>query len=247
MDDLKTIEEIIGYTRPTSLRNFIPCGFAGGLGAALEARRRVVNEEKPKSTYEQGIVRLYDPIGGSFGMTAKKFADMIDAQEGDFLLAINSPGGALFEGMAMANTLRRYDRGTVKAEVDGMAASAATLVANGADEIAATPETRYLVHRVQMMAEGTGSDFEAYVEEARELDAALARMYAQRSGGALTEDEAYALMDKDKILSAEKALEHGLIDRVIDGRGKEPARASNRVNHLRRVFDVFGQDFLKEE
>ena len=247
MDEVQTLEELIKYTPPTAMRNFIPVSFAGGISAVVDARQRVINNEDKKSSSEQGLVRLYDPIGGSFGLTAKAFGKMVDEQEGDFTLAINSEGGALFEGMAMSNTLRRYDRGRISAEVDGYAASAATIVAMGADEIAATPETRYLIHRVSLMATGNVDELQSFLDEATELDAAIARMYSIQSSENLTEKQAYDLMVEDKFMSADKALEYGLIDRVIE-RGVRDSKVSNsaRVLHFRRIFDVFGNDFIQE-
>ena len=82
MDEVQTLEELIKYTPPTSMRNFIPVSFAGGISAAVGARQRMVNNEELKSESEQGLVRLYDPIGGSFGLTAKAFGKMVDEQDG---------------------------------------------------------------------------------------------------------------------------------------------------------------------
>lgn len=246
----RTLEELLEYTPPAGMRTFIPVSFEGGIAAAIAARQAVIENKALESNAEQGIVRLYDPIGGSFGMTAKKFAALVDKQQGDFTLAINSQGGALFEGMAMSNTLRRYDRGKISAEVDGVAASAATIVAMGADSIAATPETRYLIHQVQLMATGNAEDIEGFLREARALDDALARMYAIKSKGTLDEKKALALMKEDKFLSAEEALGNGLIDRVIDPEpadGKEVTASVKRVAHMRRVFDAFGHNLLMEE
>jgi len=238
----------MGYAPPLDrAAGFTPVSFGGGLAEAAEARRLKRKAEYAGAGIEEedGLVRLYEPIGALFGVSAADFGAAVDAQRGDFTLAISSAGGSLFDGLAMGNTLRRYDRGRVTAEIDGLAASAATLVAAGADRIAARSDARVLVHQAQVIAGGRAEELAKFAAEARSLDESMARLYAWRSGGKLDAEAAAALMREDRHLSAAEALELGLVDEVIcGGPPPEPEAADGAgLREARARFDAFLDDF----
>ncbi len=94
---------------------------------------------------------LYDPIdswGGIWGVSAKEFLTALgELPEGteEIRLHINSPGGEVYEGIAILNALRAHPARVV-AVVDGLAASAASFIATGADEVVMSENTELMIH-----------------------------------------------------------------------------------------------------
>src|SRR5690554_544560 len=100
---------------------------------------------------EIATIRLYGPIdswGGYWGISAKDVGGVLDAlpeSVSQIILRINSPGGHVFEGISIMNLLAAH-RAKVTAVVDGLAASAASVIAAGADETVMSPGTQMMIH-----------------------------------------------------------------------------------------------------
>ena len=134
-------------------------------------------------------------------------------------LFLNSPGGLLFDGLAMMGQLQRHGE-EVTATVDGISASAATLVAMGAGEIyAAHTAATVLIHRGWNIGIGNAVDFQAMAEDMDATDRELAALYASH-GGQHDADYYLDLMTQDRRLTAAQAIEHGLLAGI---RGEETA------------------------
>lgn len=174
-----------------------------------------------------GVVtlRLYDPIdsyGGEWGVSAKEFAAAVDAiPDGttQINLLINSPGGEVWDGLAILNTLRKHPARVV-AIVEGIAASAASFIAAGCDELAMARNSELYIHNAWGYASGDADDMRAAAEDLERLDRNIAAIYAEKSGQ--TVEYWLAEMPRDRFLSAEEAVESGLADR-IEGTADAPA------------------------
>lgn len=168
-----------------------------------------------QSASKSAKIRLYDAIGyGWFGVTSKDFVDELDALDVDEIeLHINSPGGLCSEAIAIKNALAQHPA-TVTAYVDGMAASAATIVALGADEIVMLPDSEFMIHDAWMVCVGPAADMHTAGDRLDQVSNNIAAMYARKAGG--TRDEWRSIMsDADETwYSAEEAVEAGLADRV---------------------------------
>jgi ATP-dependent Clp protease protease subunit len=178
---------------------------------------------------EEATLYLYDAIVASEaeaqywgGASAEALVPQIRTIEAKTLnLRINSPGGDVFAGQAIAAAVR--DTGArVIAHVDGYAASAATVVANAADEIVIASGGMYMIHNAWTLAIGNANDLSAVVELLRKIDGTLAQAYAARSGKKL--DEIAALMDAETWFTADEAVAVGLVDRIATS-AKEGASA----------------------
>ena len=134
-----------------------------------------------------------------------------------------SPGGSLSDGLAICALFR--DHGNVHVHIQGMTASAATVLAMGARRISMSPESVMLVHNASYMIfeweqanKEKLSEKQAEYEEMKKnlatLDSVMADLYATRTGG--NRDEMAALMKEERWLSAQECLALGLID-AIDG------------------------------
>jgi len=150
-----------------------------------------------------------------------------DNPERDIYLYINSPGGIVSSGMAIYDTMQ-FLRAPVNTICMGMAASmAAFLLAAGTKgKRSALPHARIMIHQPSGGAQGTASDIEIQAREILYLRTKLNELYSRHTGK--TVDQVEKDMDRDRFMSAEEAVDYGLIDKVIQsvvesGDGKKPA------------------------
>lgn len=150
-----------------------------------------------------------------------------DDRDRDIFLYINSPGGSVYSGLAIYDTMQHL-RAPVATFCVGMAASmGAVLLAGGAPgKRSALPNSRILIHQPSSGAQGTAADIEI---AAREILDARKRLNAILSAHSNQSVEQIQLdVDRDRFMSPEEAVEYGLIDRVLmnrDENGDSPVAA----------------------
>jgi ATP-dependent protease ClpP protease subunit/phage head maturation protease len=158
-------------------------------------------------------VYVYDHIGGSMGVNASQFAADLGEIDADVInLRINSPGGSVFDAKAIMNTLRAHPA-YVHAHIDGMAASAASVVMLGADTITVEPGGEVMVHRASSEYSGDDLSAEAWTTWLRRQTEDIAGLYSQRSGRPA--DEWDALMTAETWFYGQEAVDHGLADKAV--------------------------------
>jgi ATP-dependent protease ClpP protease subunit len=157
------------------------------------------------------VIELFDEIG-PYGITAKAFAEALRLTKGGIVLRINSPGGSVFDGLAIFNTIVAH-RGPVRVEILGVAASAASLVAMAGDEIAIAENAFVMVHRSWGMTLGNTIDHADMAAMLAKVDGSLAGTYASRTGRA--ESEMMALMDAETWLKGEEVLNAGFATKIL--------------------------------
>ncbi|MEE0029377.1 MAG: Clp protease ClpP, partial [Dialister sp.] len=149
---------------------------------------------------------------------AKEFADDLLTCEGkDITLRINSPGGNIFSAQAIYNVLKAYP-GKVTAHIDGICASAATVVACGAGKVVMPKNALYMIHN-PMACVFDMLDAEALRKMADTLakvKETVVNVYKDRAGDKMSADEIIRFMDEETWMNAEEALEKGLIDEIDD-------------------------------
>ncbi len=173
---------------------------------------------------------LYDEIS-YWGVTAADFVaelSMLGNQDVD--LHVNSPGGDVFDGLAILNTLRAYS-GRVVAYVDGIAASAASFIVMGADEVVMQPNTELMIHDAWGMCLGNSADMRDMAERLDKVSDNIASIYARRG----SDDTATwrERMRAEMWLSPEEAVEYGLADRVGGGVDNASATLAFDLTKLR--------------
>jgi ATP-dependent protease ClpP protease subunit len=157
-------------------------------------------------------VYVYDRIGGSLGVNAEQFAADLEQVDADVIqLRVNSPGGSVMDAKAIMNTLRAHPA-YVHGHVDGMAASAATLVLMGSDVITMEPGAELMVHRASTEASGDDVVLQPVVDWIRRQTEDIADLYAQRSGRPA--DEWDKLMTAETWFYGQEAVDYGLADRA---------------------------------
>ncbi|WP_010549669.1 head maturation protease, ClpP-related [Brachybacterium paraconglomeratum] len=169
-------------------------------------------------------VYLYDPIDSWFGVTAKDFAREWTALDADHIdLFINSPGGDVFDAMAILNVIRRTEAHVV-AHIDGIAASAASFIAMGADEVVMGRNSELMIHDASGLCWGPAEDMQKMADDLTRVSENIASVYAEKAGG---EPATWrAAMLAETWYSAEEAVTAGLADRVDTDRDKSDVKNS---------------------
>ncbi|MEN2977869.1 Clp protease ClpP [Tistrella bauzanensis] len=153
---------------------------------------------------------LYDEVY-SYGVSSlvKQIAAL--SEDAKITLRINSPGGDVYAGIALYNSLlRRRDNVTVI--VDGLAASSASYIAMAAGRIIMPANAYMMIHNPFAYMVGDADDLAAYSEVLRKLTSSICRGYAARTG--LTDEAVAALLDAETWMTADEAVAAGFADEV---------------------------------
>ncbi len=159
-------------------------------------------------------VAIYDEIG-AYGVSAKGFlAELGALPEGTPVdLRLNSPGGSVFDAVAIHNALKRHE-GTITVWIDGIAASAASYIAMAGDEIVMPENAFLMIHDPSGLVVGTAEDMRAMAEALDKVKGSLVSGYAAKSGR--TPEEVSALMAAETWFDAADAVAQGFADRLIE-------------------------------
>lgn len=161
-------------------------------------------------------ISIYEQIGEGWdgvGVSAKRIgAALRNIGPRDITVNINSPGGDFFEGVAIYNLLREH-QGKVTVRVVGIAASAASVIAMAGDEILMGDGAFMMIHNAWAVAVGNRHDMADAASRLEPFDAAMASVYARRSG--ISEAEAAAMMDKETWIDAMQAVESGFASGLL--------------------------------
>ena len=169
-------------------------------------------------------VLIYDEIG-AYGVTAKGFMAELGELPGDAAidLRLNSPGGSVFDAVAIYNALKRHS-GEITVWIDGIAASAASYIAMAGDTIVMPENAFLMIHDPSGLVMGTAEDMRSTAEALDKVKGSLIQGYAAKSGK--PDGDIAALMAAETWLDAKDALDIGFIDRIA-----EPVR-------LAATFDI---------
>jgi ATP-dependent protease ClpP protease subunit len=162
---------------------------------------------------DAATVWLFDEIG-YFGVTAQDFvAELVQLDAKRITLHINSPGGDVFDGVAIHSSLRQHPA-AVDVVVDGLAASAASFIAMAGDTITMARNAMLMIHDGLCVTIGNAADHAKTVDLLDKASDNMADIYAQRAGG--TVPEWRARMREETWYTATEAQQAGLCDVVLD-------------------------------
>jgi ATP-dependent Clp protease protease subunit len=135
----------------------------------------------------------------------------------DVSLYINSPGGSMYAGLAIYDTMQ-FIKPDIQTTCVGIAMSMGSLLlAGGAHgKRAVLPNSRVLIHQPSGGFEGSSSDIEIHAREVLNLRSRIDEIYAKHTGQAL--ERVNEDMERDRFFTAEQAVEYGLVDRVLESR-----------------------------
>ena len=200
----------------TALRDSVP--------KPVDTWYSITNEATADGAPSRAKINIYDAIGGWFGTNAADFVTELDALDVDELeVHVNSPGGAVWDGIAIMNALKAH-RARVTVIVDGIAASAASIVAMGGDEVVMAEGSQMMIHRASGGAWGNAAFLRDIAALLDKIDGNLAGIYARRAGG--TRESWLELMTAETWYDAAEAVEAGLADRADESLEGVDAEAS---------------------
>ncbi len=172
---------------------------------------------------DAATIYVYDYIGGWDGVQAGDFVQALNAIGATQInLRINSPGGSVFDGRAMATAVANHPA-RVTAYIDGIAASAASWLALAADEVAIADGAFLMIHNSQAMAYGDKRIMLDMAGVMEQIDESFVADYVAKTGKEPAAIRAW--MDAETWFSADQSVEHGFADRVEKGK-----KASNSWN-----------------
>lgn len=190
---------------------------------------------------DDATISILDPIGSDMfgdGVTAKRISGALRAiGQRPVTVNVNSPGGDVFEGIAIYNLLREHAQ-PVTVNVLGLAASAASIIAMAGDTVRIGKAGFVMIHNSWVLAMGNRHDLREVAEWLEPFDAAMAQVYADRTGGNLA--EITRMMDAETWIDGARAIERGFADELLpaDAVGVD-ARAEGETSlRAERRFDL---------
>ena len=193
-----------------------------------------INNKAEADDEVEAEVMIYDEIGG-WGIGASQFVrDFKAIDAGRIRLRINSPGGAVTEAVAMFNAIREH-KARIIAHVDGLAASAASVIAMAGDEVRMADNAYLMIHEAHGGVMGDAADFQRYADLLAKMNDNIAGAYQKKSGK--PKSHWRKLMADETWFTAKEAKAEGLVDAVYvaDKPLKETASASFDFTIYNRV------------
>ena len=154
-------------------------------------------------------------------VTPQLFKDELYADSGDITVWINSPGGDVFAAAQIYNMLRDY-KGHVTVKVDGLAASAASVIAVAGDTVLVSPVAMMMIHNPATLAMGNTKDMEAAIAMLNEVKESILNAYVDKTG--LSRNKLSKMMDDETWFNAKKAVELGFADKVLFAAEEKPKK-----------------------
>lgn len=150
-------------------------------------------------------------------------------------LHINSPGGSVFAAVAIANTLKNH-KAKVTAYIDGLAASAATIITSACDVVKMPKNALFMIHNPLTWAYGNKQELEKTGILLDKVKDSILETYLAKAKDK-TKEELSALMDEEKWFNAEEAKEYGFIDEIV-GEMEKPQNVNNLLIVNSLAFDI---------
>lgn len=202
--------------------------------------------EFKNKTDDEADLYLYIEIaswgGGYYAHSAKSFKQELD-NLGDIKtlnVFINSPGGDVFEGVAIYNMLKRH-KAHVNVHVDGLAASIASVIAMAADTIYMPSNAMMMIHNAWMFTAGDSNALREAADMLDKVNTSIRQSYLDKAGDAITEEDLTTLMDKESWLTAQECYDYGLCDVVGEAKQIAACTSKELFAKYRNVPDTFAK------
>ena len=145
-------------------------------------------------------------------ITPKKFKAELLSDSGDISVWLNSPGGDVFAASQIYTMLKEY-AGKVSVRIDGLAASAASVIAMAGDEIIMSPVAMMMIHNPATVIFGEAADLQSGIKMLSEVKESIINAYEQKTN--LPRNKISNMMDAETWFSAQKAVELGFVDKIL--------------------------------
>jgi ATP-dependent Clp protease, protease subunit len=227
---LRTLPAIRAFQKPEGLTWDAPADALARWSGAVAAA----------DSQDPADISIYDVIGedpwSGGGWTARRMAGVLRSVGArDVVVSINSPGGDVFEGIAIYNLLREH-KARVDVRVMGLAASAASLIAMAGDQVTMGRGAMLMVHNAWGVTVGNRHDMAAAVAVLEPIDDAMAEIYAARTER--PKKKMAELMDAETWMSSGQAVEGKFADAVMDDAPAPEAPGARADIAARHQLDV---------
>lgn len=186
-----------------------------------------------------GELRIEGEIG-AWGITAKQFAKDLKAlgDVSQINMYVNSPGGEVFEGIAIYNMLKHHPA-RIDGVVGGIAASMGSVILMSADTVSIPENAAIMIHKPWGIQGGDAEDMRRYAELLDQVEGSLVQAYVVKTGK--TAEEIHALLDAETWMFGSEAVEAGFADKIL-----EPLKAfaqikSQRMQEFTNMPEAFKQ------
>ena len=146
-------------------------------------------------------------------VTPKIFKEELENHQGDITVWINSPGGDCIAAAQIYNLLIEH-KGNVTVKIDGIAASAASVIAMAGTTVKMSPVAMLMIHNPMTIAYGNTSEMEKAIEMLQEVKESIINAYELKTG--LSRNKISKLMDNETWMDARKAVELGFADKMME-------------------------------
>ncbi|WP_375458879.1 head maturation protease, ClpP-related [uncultured Enterovirga sp.] len=199
---------------------------------------------------DDNVITMFAPIGEDFwsgeGVTAKRVTAQLRAiGDRPVEVHINSPGGDMFEGIAIYNVLREHPS-PVTIKVMGIAASAASVIAMAGNTVEVGAASFLMIHNCSVLAAGNRHDFLEVASFLEPFDQAMAEVYAARSGQDVKACTKW--MDDETYMSGSLAVQRGFADALLpadqvitDPGAKASDQATNKLRAMELILVSHGK------
>ncbi len=187
-----------------------------------------------KATSETSAdIYIYDEIG-MWGISAKRFTeDLISLGNINHInLHIHSPGGEVFEGIAIYNQLKNHNA-NITVYIDGLAASMASVIAMVGDEVKMPKNAMMMIHKPWGVSWGDANDMRDYADLLDKVENVLIPAYMEKTGK--TKEEIEAMLGEETWLTAEECVEHGFANTVIEPVKAMASLSSKRIEEFKSM------------
>ncbi len=175
-------------------------------------------------------IYIYDEIGG-WGISARRFMeDLISLGNLSHInLHIHSPGGEVFDGIAIYNQLKNHSA-TITVYIDGLAASMASVIAMVGDTVIMPKNAMMMIHKPWGVSWGDANDMREYADLLDKLENVLIPAYVAKTGK--TTEEITAMLEQETWLDGDECVEHGFADKVIEPVKAMASLTSKRIEEF---------------
>ncbi|MCC9023020.1 head maturation protease, ClpP-related [Bacillus nakamurai] len=147
---------------------------------------------------------------------------------------INSPGGSVFEGVAICSMLKQH-KAFVNVYIDGLAASIASVIAMAGDAIFMPSNAMMMVHNPWTIAMGNANEMRKQADVLDKISESMKASYLEKAGDKLTKETLDSLMDNETWLSASEAVSYGLADEITAANQAAACVSSSLFSRYRNV------------
>ncbi len=175
-------------------------------------------------------IYIYDEIGG-WGISARRFTeDLLSLGNLSHInLHIHSPGGEVFDGIAIYNQLKNHSA-TITVYIDGLAASMASVIAMVGDTVIMPKNAMMMIHKPWGVSWGDANDMREYADLLDKLENVLIPAYVAKTGK--TTEEMTAMLEQETWLDGDECVEHGFADKVIEPVKAMASLTSKRIEEF---------------